>query len=124
MARPTKLTTEITDQLFNLIRMGLPIIDACSIAGISESSYYSWKKSAENGESPKFLKFLEDLKKAESEAKEKLLQHIQRDQSWQSKAWILERRWAGDWGRKDHIRHEAEITGDIQLVWPSQIEDE
>ncbi|EMO56396.1 hypothetical protein LEP1GSC161_0022 [Leptospira santarosai str. CBC1416] len=34
---------------------------------------------------------------------------IQKSDSWQAKAWILERRWPEEWGRKDKLSVEKEV---------------
>lgn len=51
--RPTKLTKETINDLFNAIKDGNTILDSCMLAGISEATYYNWKHSKE----PEFLEF-------------------------------------------------------------------
>ena len=41
------------------------------------------------------------------------IQQIVRDESWQSKAWLLERRFPERWGRKDRL--EANVNGSVQV---------
>ena len=61
-----------------------------------------WKKpkveSAAN-----FKELLESVKKASAVAESRAIQTILADDSWQSKAWYLERRFPERWGRKDRL---------------------
>ncbi|MDV6237619.1 hypothetical protein CH379_018455 [Leptospira ellisii] len=52
---------------------------------------------------------MQELQEKEALAKIKLLSDIQKSDSWQAKAWILERRWPEEWGRKDKVSIEKEI---------------
>ncbi|MDZ7355788.1 MAG: hypothetical protein ONB55_21925 [candidate division KSB1 bacterium] len=87
-------------RLFLAVRTGMTYEGACSYSGISERTFYRWKSLAAEAESGVLWQFWQILKKAEAEAKFKLLQDIQMDQSWQSSAWILERRWPNEYGRQ------------------------
>lgn len=121
MARPTKLTPAITKKLLNFIRMGLPHKRAAECAGIGERTFYDWIRYAEEGKEG-FSQFSQELKKAESEAQAKLIQDIQKDPSWQSKAWILERRWADEWGRKE--KYEIDHKGKIEVEIDEDLKEE
>ncbi|WP_243399451.1 hypothetical protein [Leptospira ellisii] len=55
------------------------------------------------------MQFVQELAEKEALAKIKLLSDIQKSDSWQAKAWILERRWPEEWGRKDKVSIEKEI---------------
>jgi hypothetical protein len=67
-------------------------------ARISESTLYGWLRHGlediENGIDSEFSKFLQDIKEAESH---KIVGHMdaleEQSERWQSRAWILERRW-------------------------------
>lgn len=106
MGRKTLLYSESKDRLLDAITKGLTINDACEYAGISEQTYYNWLNkdvsSIKNEEDKKkYLEFLESLKKAQSECQMYCLDFIMKDKSWQSKAWVLERRFPDRWAKKD-----------------------
>jgi len=88
--------------ILDCLKEGLPQIVAAHAAGITEETFYKWKKEKSE--------FSEQLKKVEAECQKTLLQQIKKDQSWQSKAWILERRWKAQWGRHDRLDVEAKVT--------------
>jgi len=111
MGRKTKLQDDIQKRLLSAIEKGLSIIDSCEYAGISEKTYYNWlNKDIETikdaGEQKKFIQFLQNIKKAQSECQMYCLDFIMKDKSWQSKAWLLERRFPDRWAKKDMTLNE------------------
>ncbi len=61
MARPSKYTQELIDQLTGYIADGLTVRDACFGAGISEDTFWRWNREK--------LEFAEAIKKATSTQK-------------------------------------------------------
>ena len=115
--QPVKLNKEKTDLLVKFIGGGNYNVTACKAVGISESSFYSYLVEGEEdlvkyneGKIKKptiYMEFLEAIKKAEAIREAKWVKDIDKDVSWQSKAWLLERKYPKRWGRVD--RHE--LTG-------------
>ncbi len=122
MARRTKLTPERTDEIAKNIRAGLPFETAAIRAGITEKTFYNWRnrgeekeaeiiilekagKGSRSKEKNIYFQFLQVIKKAEADSEAVLLLKIQNDTSWQSSAWILERRF------RDRYSVRQEITG-------------
>lgn len=96
--RPTKFTKEVQEKLLEGARRGYTIRAYCAYAGITQSCYYRWSKRKEK----KFRKFFKLLKIAEGEAEAVVFERIMSAsaQQWQAAAWILERRYPEDYGRK------------------------
>ena len=68
MARPTKLTPELTGQIENLLGIGCTVEVTCSAVGIGQSTFYQWKQQsarlrelAEAGENARAVIAGEDL---------------------------------------------------------------
>ena len=106
MGRKTKLEDDIQQRLILAIERGLTIVDACEYSGISEKTYYNWLNKdttqiKNDEERKKFVQFLQDIKKAQSECQMYCLDFIMKDKSRQSKAWLLERRFPDRWAKKD-----------------------
>lgn len=111
MARPTSLTPEVHALVVEAIRKGNYKRTAAQLAGICEKTLYNWEERGAAGEEP-FAEFLQAVKSAEAEAETKLLEEIRTAQGsipgeggrgpdlWQSKAWILERRWPKRWAAR------------------------
>ena len=94
------------ERLLQAVRKGLTIDDACAYAGIVKQTYYNWlnkdvESIKDDEERKKFVQFLQDIKKAQSECQMYCLDFIMKDKSWQSKAWLLERRFPDRWAKKD-----------------------
>lgn len=63
MARPSKYTSKLKDQLVGYIADGLTVRDACYGAGISEDTFWRWNREK--------LDFAEAIKQATAKAKQK-----------------------------------------------------
>ena len=99
------------ERLLEAIRKGLTIEDACDYAGIVKQTYYNWlNKDVETIKDEvakkNFVDYLDALKKAQSECQMYCLDFIMKDKSWQSKAWLLERRFPDRWAKKDMTLNE------------------
>lgn len=104
MARPTKLTPELQDQMCNVLRTGVFIDAACHYVGISPATYYNWTDRGRAGEEP-FAEFLEAVEKARASATVRALTLVQKaaEDSWQAAAWYLERSHPDQFGRRTNI---------------------
>tara|TARA_R110002020_G_scaffold390774_1_gene601225 strand:- start:451 stop:846 length:396 start_codon:yes stop_codon:yes gene_type:complete len=80
------------ENVLKAIASGLNNDDACDSAGISRSIFY--KKIKED------LDFLDTYKKAKIQFKLTHIQKISRANNWQSSAWLLERKFAEEFGKK------------------------
>lgn len=125
MARPTKLTQELTDRICLAIRAGNYSKIAAEMAGISETTFYRWMSEAEEDDAPKQLReFRESIKRAEAEAEVAsvaLIRQAASQGTWQAAAWYLERKHGERWGRNDKLRQE--ISGPSGKPVPITIEE-
>jgi hypothetical protein len=107
MARPSKLTDEVQENICNWLKLGYYQEDAAIMAGISPSTYYEWMKKGEServalesGEDPlalpehplpapeeeasdievvyRFMEFSEAVKKARAEAEGAHIRNIRK----------------------------------------------
>jgi transposase len=109
--RPISLTPEVQAVIIAAIQKGNYRRTAAAKAGVCERTLYNWEERGEAGEEP-FREFLQALKTAEAKAEAMLLEEIRTAQGaipgpggrgpdlWQSKAWILERRWPKRWAQR------------------------
>ncbi len=72
-------------------------------------------EKAEGGVGGQFQELLESVKNASAVAESRAIQTTLADDSWQSKAWYLERRFPERWGRKDRLN--AHHTGEPKVVF-------
>lgn len=101
VSRSTRLTPELADRIANLISTGNYATVVCGLVGIGESTFYRWLARGEKAKSGLYREFWEKVKKAEAAREAKWVKDIEGDPSWQSKAWLLERRYPDRWGRRE-----------------------
>ena len=128
MPRPTKLTTDIIEDICNWLKPGYYQEDAATMAGISTSTFYDWMKKGDEGQKAlesgvssslpatqegsevevvdMFQEFSEAVKKARAEAEGAHLRNIRRaadNGTWQASAWWLERSFPKKWGKRNTL---------------------
>ena len=109
--RPTKLTKEIINEICQLLRAGAYIETACNFVGLNKDTYYRWAKDGARAKSGLKKLFSDSVKKAIAEAEIRDLEEIRKNDSWQSKAWRLERRFPERWGN----RQKVELSGNVEI---------
>jgi len=97
--RPDKLTPDAERTILNALRLGLYVETACDLAEIERKTFYNWLKKGEGQKDGKYRRFLHRVKRAQANAEGHLVGKIYNDPSWQSKAWMLERKFNKRWGR-------------------------
>ena len=99
-----KYSPELVEKIAGYIARGNFASVACAASGVSESVYYLWLKD------PDKLEFLEAIKEAEALAEINAVEKIQNDDSWQSKAWYLERKFKDRWSKSEtqNVNHNGE----------------
>ena len=93
MARPAKLTPELTQEITTYIRDGNSPTISATLVGISPSTYFNWMSKGSNQE-PRFMEFLESIKRANAQSIVNRVAHIARAAdggNWRAAAWLLER---------------------------------
>ena len=128
MARPTKLTNDVIEDICNWLKLGYYQEDAATMAGISASTFYDWMKKGDEGQKAlesgtssslpaiqedseieivdMYSEFSEAVKKARAEAEGAHLRNIRRaadNGTWQASAWWLERSFPKKWGKRNTL---------------------
>lgn len=102
MARPSKLSPELREQIAQLIRAGNTVETAAAAAGLSERSFYSWMERGEAESSGDYVDFRDAVEQARAESEAVLVARIAKaasSGSWQAASWLLERRFAERWAK-------------------------
>jgi hypothetical protein len=105
MGRHTKLTPEVTEAVCRTLMAGVDIETACRREGISDGSYYGWRRRGIAGEEP-YASFLEATDRAMANVEVAVTSYILRDakQDWKAGAWWLR-------FRKTQGKQVVELTG-------------
>jgi hypothetical protein len=110
VARPTKLTPDVQQDLVYALSEGAAIAHACDYAGISERTYYDWMARGEAGEEA-FAQFLQTITRARGRGVLRHLGTISRASeagSWQAAGWLLQHRYPQEYGAKLKIQGDAD----------------
>lgn len=108
------MTPEISLKITTALRNGVSVNAACRIAGVPSSTYYKWLTKGRDGMEA-YEAFYQAVEQATGEAEAHFLSMLQSIASgetkgnWQAYAWILERRFHGDWRRRDFDAQRAAV---------------
>ena len=105
MGRPSKLTPGTTARIAEAVELGATWERAADAAGVGASTLRDWRQRGEAGEVP-FVAFVATIKRAESAGVERALMVIRKAAAagaWQASAWLLERRYPADYGRRSEV---------------------
>ncbi len=103
MARPTKLTPDIQNRIGDNIGLGLTYRLAAEAAGITYKTFNEWMNKGKNSESGEYFKFYKYIQKCNADAAKVFLKRINeaaKSGNTQICAWILERRFPEEFGRR------------------------
>jgi hypothetical protein len=105
MARPSKLSPDITKRIGENIALGLPYSLAAEAAGITYQTFNEWHKKGKNSKSGEYYRFYKYIQKCNADAAKKCLEKLNEA----AKAgnctvcmWILERRFSEDFARRQY----------------------
>jgi abortive infection bacteriophage resistance protein len=105
MARPSKLTPDITQLIGENVALGLPYVLAASFAGITYQTFNDWMKKGKNSRSGEYSKFYEHIEKCNAYGAMKCLERLNKAaEAGDTRIcmWILERRFPEDFGRREY----------------------
>ena len=119
--RRSKLTPEVIAQMTALVRAGLSKDRAADGVGVAHSTLYRWLQLADTGvggtASAQARVLRDSLKRAEAEFVSQQLAVVQAaadsGKAWQASAWMLERRFPEEYGRRDGMA--VGLHSDVQV---------
>jgi hypothetical protein len=113
MARPCKLTPELTDLFCEKLEKGMSYTLCCHAVGITFETFSQWMKKGEADDPEEmFSVFSERVRRAESICAEMCLERINekaRNGGTFYDTWLLERRYPQDYGSRQHISTDQKI---------------
>ncbi len=104
IGRPPKLTTEMIEQICDLLIQGSTIAGAAMLTGISESTIYRWLAMGKSeGADPIYVELVARVSEAIESSEFELLQRMRiagsKPDHWRATAWMLERRFPEKYGK-------------------------
>lgn len=120
-----KLTPETRATILDWLRRGHYRKTACAKARITMRTLQNWITRGEAGVEP-YAAFLTDMDEAEADCQETLLASIRSAQGgvtgshgadpWQSRAWVMERRWPKQWRGSVRLTVHEEVESMTQRL--------
>ena len=88
-----KLNSEITKNICENIKNGIPFKYACKICGVSKSTFYNWHNKGKKANDGLFKEFYDEVEEAKAVAIALRLKRIYKagEKNWKADAWWLER---------------------------------
>ena len=122
MARPSKLTPEIQKRIGDGISLGLTYALASESAGITYKTFNLWMQQGKDSTSGKYFEFARHINKCNADGASILLEKLNdaaKAGNCTVCAWILERRFPEDFGRRlyrktnvvsENLNHNIELV--------------
>lgn len=101
-----KLSPEVIKNAGTLAANGMTDRGIYNYLGISHETFYRWLKLGEEKKTGPAHEFSETIKKGRAHLEGDCLKDIiqaGKSGEWQARAWILERRWPEDYGKRDKL---------------------
>lgn len=127
MARPSKLTPELTDRICELLEKGMPIRLICDAVGISDTRFYDWMQKGEDGKA-EFREFRGRVNTSKSKVIEDYLDRLKgysENGSVYATTWFLERRCPEEFGKRDNLNIKSKNENEnlnVNVRTPEEIE--
>jgi transposase len=123
LARPAALTPEVQKAIVEALCDGNYLKVACSAAGITYAGFAWWRKRYEDGDpdAQVFADFFDAVKRAIAVSETRAVRDVRAGvMNWQSRAWLLERRFPSRWGKKDRT---PKVNVNVSTLTDEQLRD-
>src|SRR5947207_179013 len=109
MARPSKLTDEVSERICRAVRAGNYPARAARSCGIAESTFYRWMEEGRGAERGPYRDFYEAVRDAEAEGEVHAVAILRKEMmsDWRAALALLERRHPERWRRRERREHLA-----------------
>lgn len=123
--RPTKLTKELQTRICEYIYSGSSKQDAALLCGITRKTLENWLERGKTEELGMYVDFAEAVETALAAFKQTQIDLIATaaEKHWQAAAWLLERRFPREWGRREALEVEAhsEHKQTNEIIFPTEL---
>lgn len=111
-AATSTYTDEIGEMILTSVRAGALLETAAGYAGVPSSTFFAWVKKGRRERREPYATFVDKLDQAIAENEMSNLAFISaaRKESWQSAAWLLERRYPERYGRRTRVDGNVTVT--------------
>lgn len=102
--RPTKLTPELRESIAAEIMGGMPLSRVGWLFDLDPTTIFGWMRRGKRERKSEYGQFFHAIKKAQAEFEKEAIAMVQLGgKRWTSFAWMLERRIAVDYAKRDQV---------------------
>jgi transposase len=124
--RPSKCTKELIGRVEETVGRLYYVEAVADSLGIGRKTFYEWLQRGEVENDSIYAQFAHTVKRAQAKAKEELLSGIRAGNAgdWQGKAWILERCYPAEFGRRERLEITGADGGPIEVEHIAKLSDD
>ena len=107
-----KLNSELTKNICENIKNGIPFKYACKLCGISKSTFYNWYNKGKKADEGIFKEFYDEVENAKAEAVKynvDIIRNAAENGYWRAAAWWLERTCPEEFGVKKEVKADVKV---------------
>lgn len=116
--RPSALTATTQQKILDAIMNGATREAAAAAAGVGRSTYQAWLQKGHASASGKYRDFVDEVEKAEEAfiAECTKIIYAAAPKTWQAAAWLLERKWPDQFGRRDRLSIDQLMDREVEKL--------
>jgi hypothetical protein len=130
MARPTKLTPEIQDEICQAVEVGLRADEAGPLVGVGAATVREWLARGRGTDparpaTPLYAAFAAAVEVSEAKLKQAVTAHWRRQmpESWQACRDFMARRFPDEWGESTKVKAEMSGKLTVEVVYADEAGD-
>jgi transposase len=102
-------------RVVKFLEEGLPYNIVAKYLGVKMTTVELWLRKGQENHNESYRKFYKLCSSAESKAQRELLKKLRQheDNDWRVPAWMLERRWPDQWGKRDALKAELRVSSNV-----------
>lgn len=114
--RKPKIGPEEEKQVYAMLETGCSLNDAADVLGVGRQTIRDHKRLCEN--------FRTGVDRAAANGKKRLIAKIGKAKPWQAAAFMLERKYGAEWGRREAIHHTGNVKASGKVTIEHQFDYE
>ena len=118
-----KLNSELTKNICENIKNGIPFKYACKICGISKSTFYNWYNKGKKADEGIFKEFYDEVENAKAEAVKynvDIIRNAAENGYWRAAAWWLERTCPEEFGVKKEVKADVKVKNLADVLFTDE----
>lgn len=123
MARPSKFSQQLQQELCGYLTEGVPVSTACELVGITTETFYAWSRQGSQEDGTPLARFSDEVRRARSQGELELLRTAKGgDEKGESNGpakcaqWMLERTRGKKYSPRINVKVEEELEVLLDVI--------